>query len=489
MTHATPARPPGTEVPAETMVPLHIKLAHGLGAIAFGVKDNGFSTFLLIFYNQVLGLDAGLVGAAIMVALITDAVLDVVIGEASDRTQTRWGRRLPWLYAAAIPLGVAWWFLWHPPVGAGTAMTIGWLIALAIVVRALVSMCEVPSIALVPELTADYDERTVLMRYRFLFGWAGGLVLLLLAYGLFLVDGSGNTDVTQRAGYGPYALTGALMITLSVLLSALGQHRRVARPSPPPQSHGGLRGTVRAMRATLSHRAFLILAGAVLFAFVAQAITFALINYLLVFVWQLDRAAMTGYVFLLFASMIAAFVIVVPLSRRLGKRRGAVVASALSVVLYAVLYLWWVSGAFPGLPAAPSLPVLFAMVLFANASAITVMVLQSAMMADVVEASQADTGRRSEGLFFAGYFFTQKCATGIGIFIAGQILSRVGFPSGAQAGMVAHPVLHALVLAYVAALAVLAVGNIALLRRFPISRDDHEARVRRLAVTEDARGA
>lgn len=482
MTDAAATLPPGDRVP------LRIKLAHGLGAIAFGVKDNGFSTFLLIFYNQVLGLDAALVGAAIMVALLTDAVLDVVIGEASDRTRTRWGRRLPWLYAAAIPLAIAWWFLWHPPAGGGTAATVGWLIALAIIVRGLVSMCEVPSIALVPELTSDYDERTILMRYRFLFGWAGGLVLLLLAYGLFLVDATGNTDVTQRAGYGPYALTGAVMIAVSVLASALGQHRRVARPSPPRQSHGGLRGTLRAMRATLSHRAFVILAGAVLFAFVGQAITFALVNYLLAFVWQLDRPAMTAYVFLLFGSMITAFFVVAPLSRRRGKRGGAVLASLLSMTVYAALYLWWLSGTFPGTPDAPSIPVMFAMVLFANASAITVMVLQGAMMADVVEASQAETGRRSEGLFFAGYFFTQKCATGVGIFVAGQILSRVGFPAGAQAGMVAQPVLHALVLAYIAALAVLAFGNIALLRRFPISRDDHEARVRRLAVTEGMPG-
>ncbi|MFN3452374.1 MAG: MFS transporter, partial [Sphingorhabdus sp.] len=156
-------------------LPRSLKIMHGLGSVAYGVKDNGFSVFLLIFYNQVLGIDAGIVGTVIMAALIFDAFADPIIGELSDRTQSKWGRRLPWLYAAAIPLGIIWLLLWHPPA-MGQTGTIIWLFCTAVLARTLVAMCEVPSIALVPELTGDYDERTRLMRYRFLFGWAGGLL-------------------------------------------------------------------------------------------------------------------------------------------------------------------------------------------------------------------------------------------------------------------------------------------------------------------------
>ena len=167
-------------------LPRQLKVLHGLGSVAYGIKDNGFSVFLLIFYNQVLGIDAGIVGTVIMAALIFDAFADPIIGELSDRTHSKWGRRLPWLYAAAIPLGIIWMLLWHPPV-MGQTGTIVWLFCTAVLARTLVSMCEVPSIALVPELTADYDERTRLMRYRFLFGWAGGLLILILAYGIFFI--------------------------------------------------------------------------------------------------------------------------------------------------------------------------------------------------------------------------------------------------------------------------------------------------------------
>ena len=466
--------------PKAERLPVWLKVTHGLGSIAYGVKDNGFSTFLLLFYNQVIGLDAGIVGAAIMVALIADAFVDPVIGELTDRTRSRWGRRLPWLYGAPIPLAIAWMLLWSPPEMSDT-MTVAWLIGLAIVVRSLVSMCEVPSVAIVPELTADYDERTAVMRFRFLFGWGGGLVILLLAYGVFFGGAKGLVD---PAGYFPYALAGALMMAGAVLFSAAGQHKRIAvsnlADAKPATS---LRHIVRDMRDTLSNRAFLWLIFAALFGYVNQGITFSMNNYLLGFFWQFTQGEMIAYVFLLFGTMIAAFLLVAPLSAKLGKRDGAIVAGAVALLVNSGIYFAWIQGVFPGLPGKPSVAAMFALVFISNTFSIMLMILSSSMMADVVEASQSETGRRSEGLFFAGFFFMQKCATGIGIFAAGLILSFAAFPANAKPGEVGGDVLGNLALGY--ALAVLVIGTLGLIvmRRFPISRADHEAR---LALLDDA---
>ena len=161
-------------------LPTRLRLTQGLGAMAFGVKDNGFSFFLLIFYNQVLGMDAGLVGLALMLALVFDAVLDPLIGYFSDRTYTKWGRRLPWLYIAPWPLAIMWVILWSPPTGEAPSF-LG-LLGIAVGVRVLLSACEVPQVSLLPEITADYDERTTLFRYRYLMGWGGGILMMVLAY-------------------------------------------------------------------------------------------------------------------------------------------------------------------------------------------------------------------------------------------------------------------------------------------------------------------
>ncbi|MEQ1726260.1 MAG: MFS transporter [Sphingopyxis sp.] len=476
--------------PQPARLPVPLKLFHGLGSIAYGVKDNGFSTFLLLFYNQVVGISAGIVGTAIMVALIADAFADPIIGELSDRTRSRWGRRLPWLYGAPIPLGLAWMALWNPPA-MSEPMTVAWLIGFAIIVRTLVSMCEVPSIALVPELTADYHERTLLVRYRFLFGWGGGLAMLALAYAVFF---GGPRGLTDPAGYFGYALTGAVMMAGAVMLSAAGQHRRIARPSPPrAEMAAGLRAIAKEMTRTLSNRAFLWLVAATLFAFINQGITFALTNYLLGFFWQLSQGEMIGYVVMLFASMVAAFLIVAPLSARMGKRNGAIVAGVFSLGFNSIIYLAWLGDIFPGLPGKPSVPSLFTLVFLSNSMAICLMILSSSMMADVVEASQQETGRRSEGLFFAGYFFMQKMATGVGIFIAGQILSLAAFPAATRPGQVSGTVLGNLATGYVIAVFVIGIVGLLILRHFPISRSDHDARLKLLDDTAqldvDAGGA
>jgi len=381
-------------VPPPKRLPVWLKATHGLGSIAYGVKDNGFSTFLLLFYNQVIGLDAGIVGAAIMVALIADAFVDPVIGELTDRTRSRWGRRLPWLYGAPIPLAIMWMLLWHPPEMSDT-MTVAWLIGFAIIVRSLVSMCEVPSVAIVPELTGDYDERTAVMRYRFLFGWGGGLLILLLAYGVFFGGAKGLVDPD---GYFPYALAGALMMASAVLVSAAGQHKRIAVSNladvKPVMT---LRHILRDMRATLSNRAFLWLIFAALFGFINQGITFSMNNYLLGFFWQFTQGEMVAYVFLLFASMIAAFLLVAPLSAKLGKRDGAIFAGAVALLVNSGIYFAWIQGFFPGLPGKPSVAAMFALVFIGNSFSIILMILSSSMMAESSRHRRARPGGGPRG--------------------------------------------------------------------------------------------
>nr|WP_315477794.1 MFS transporter [uncultured Sphingorhabdus sp.] len=463
-------------------LPRSLKVMHGLGSVAYGVKDNGFSVFLLIFYNQVLGIDAGVVGTVIMAALIFDAFADPIIGELSDRTQSKWGRRLPWLYTAAIPLGIIWLLLWHPPE-MGQTGTIIWLFCTAVLARSLVAMCEVPSIALVPELTADYDERTRLMRYRFLFGWAGGLLMLIFAYGIFF---TGEKGVSDPVGYDAYSVWGALMMTGAVLISALGQHRHVAKQSTPAPRGVGLGNAFAEAKVTLSNRAFLWLVSAAVFGLINQGLTFALTNYQLGFLWQLKQMEMLYYALILFTTVIVAFIIVPPLSARLGKKNAAILLAMISMTFTAGLYGSWLLDLVPGAPNNPSILFMFALVAMTNSAAVGMMMLTSSMMADVVEASQQETGRRSEGLFFAGYFFMQKCAVGIGTFAAGMILTFADFPQNAEPGRVDVAVLDGLALYYMGTVLTFGIIGVLVLRHFPISRESHNERLRVLNTAAES---
>ena len=80
------------------------KLSYGVGQAAEGIKNAAFGTFLLLYYNQVLGLSGSLAGIAIFIALCFDAVTDPIAGSISDNFRSKWGRRHPFMYASAIPV-------------------------------------------------------------------------------------------------------------------------------------------------------------------------------------------------------------------------------------------------------------------------------------------------------------------------------------------------------------------------------------------------
>lgn len=481
--------------PIEGRIPTRLAFVHGLGSIAYGVKDNGFSTFLLLFYNQVLGMDAGLVGSALALALVLDAFVDPVVGHLSDRTYTRWGRRLPWLYFAPVPLGLVWYLMWTvegEPSFWGLVLT-------AMAVRSLVSCCEVPSVALVPELTRDYDERSRLMRFRYLFGWGGGLFIMTLAYTVFLGD-----HMLSREGYVQYGLAGSLLIVFAVLTSALGQHRVAAHwpaTAPEKQSLGVAFGEIVS---TLSHPAFVILLIAGALTYTSQGITFSISNYLYLFIWQMQATtfdfgplgtvnALKIYPFFLFLSVVATFFTVGPMHLRWGKRATAAVTAVLGMIFWVVPFvlrhfdLWWAEGSMA------STLGLYALIFVSNLFSVAAVISGASMVADVVEASEEKTGRRSEGTFFAGNFFMQKCATGLGIFVTGYLVELAGMPEKAVPGQVAPQVIDRLALGYTIIVAVFAILIALVLRRFPITREDHAARVQALSgagrADPDASGA
>jgi glycoside/pentoside/hexuronide:cation symporter, GPH family len=468
-------------VPVAEKLPLRIKLGNGFGSIAYGVKDNGFATLLLLFYNQVLGLDAGTVGFILLIALLLDAIIDPLVGFWSDKTHTRWGKRHPWMYAAILPMVAAWTMLWHPPEMPKESLYL-YLLVVAFAMRAAVSCYEVPGLSIVPSLTADYDERTSITRWRFLFAWGGGLLMLLLAFAVFLVP-TAEYPVGQlnEKGYQLYGITGAVLMLTATLVGALTTHARIAKLPDTPPTHLPLGETFRQIRRTLANKAYLILIGGSLFAFVTQGVAFSITTYMLTYFWEMPQEGFLAYSLTLFVGVIGSFLLVGYLQPRMEKRTATVMCGIISLAITLMPYLLRFADLFPANGSPALIPALFTLVTISNAFAVCSMMIGQSMAADIVEDSQARTGERNEGLFFSGYFFVQKCSHGVGIFITGQIISLSGLPAKAMPGEVAAPVLSNLAIAYISVLALLSITSISILTRFPINRADHEERVRKLA--------
>ncbi len=444
-------------------VPVRTRIFYAAGAIAYGIKDNGFSVFLLLYYNQIIGLDAGLVGLMLLLALLLDAFIDPAVGHFSDRTRSRWGRRHPWLYASAIPIAGFWLALWMPPAGSQMFQLL-WLLVFATLVRMSLSLNEIPSIALAPEMTIDYHERTAILGLRYLFGWIGGLAILAAAYGYYELA---DPNVASADRFYAYAMAGSIIMLVSIMVSAVGTHRRYARPMADTVHQPSLAD----MAAALRYRPFLLLLLAAFFGFASQGITFALSSFLLGYVWKMDSTEQVIYAASLFAGVLVALVMARRMGLAYGKRRSAIVLALATGAIGSLPYLLLLAGLFPETGTRASLMTYLPIVTLATATGIATMISAASLMADVTTAHAQISGKQQEGVFFAGQFFMQKCVTGVGIFVAGQILVFVGFPAQANPATIDPDVVTSLAAVYVAVVLVLQVATAWAFSRFPVDAD------------------
>ena len=466
-------------------VPLVTKLGYGFGSVAYGIKDNGFAVFLLIYFNQVIGMPAEQVGLAILIALIADAFFDPVVGYLSDRTQSRWGRRHPWLYAAILPICMTWLMLWNPPeLGSGALFIV--LIFMAMAVRFSFSAYEVPTLAILPELTSDYDDRTEVFRYRFLFGWAAGLAMLFATYRFFLApDENYQNGILNPDGYHLYGVVGAIVMFIALLVSAIATHKRIAKPThftvrKSQQVHG-----LHDIMSTFKFRPFVILLIAGVCAFANQGLAFALANYLLLYVWEFPKNIFELYPFALFGGVVMAFFLIPFVAKRYEKHKAAAVLAVLASLSVTAPYLLRFTGLAPDNGELALYILVLSFVGVGTGFGVCVMILGSSIVADITDASEAETGKRSEGLFFAGFFFMQKCIGGLGILVSALILSGIGFPEGAIPGNVSTVILDRLTITFASATIVIGLIGAFVFFRFPLGRLDHEARLAQLAVAAD----
>lgn len=462
---------------------LRDKLFYGLGSVAFGVKDAGFNTLLMLFYNQALGVPAGAVGLAIMIALIIDAFADPLIGTWSDSFRSKLGRRHPFMYAAALPIAVSYYFLWSPPDGLSADQLFWYLLGLTVVIRICISFYEISSAALVVDLARNYDDRTGFLSYRYFFGWIGGLTMGVLAFSFFLAATPAYpTGTLNLDGYRVYGLTASLLMFSAIVASSLGTQRLVGgfRPAPDKRPFV-LARSAREIRDTLLNRPFLTIAGAILFLFAATGVSHGAVTYFRVYFWELSGDQISLILVSNFLAVFAALFGAPRLSAALGKKRAAVALCVAVIIASPVMYWSRLLGLLP-----PNGSELLYWLLFVSSFVNTLLVVclgvvASSLLADVVEHAAVRTGRDAAGLIFSTNAFTLKAISGIGAFGLGMILAFVEFPAGAKAGEVGQDVLLSFALAEPAAVMALQFTALALILSYPLTRAAHEANLRKLA--------
>ena len=453
-----------------------IKFFYGIGAAPYGIKDNGFSYFLLIFYSQVLGLSPVLTSLALTVAIVVDAITDPLIGYISDNWRSKWGRRHPFMYFSIIPICLSYALMWNPPefILQSQGYMFGFLVVMAVSIRIFLTFFEVPNTALISELTTDYDKRTGLMGLRFMFGWLGGIGMAFLGYTFFFQAEDGSNGILQAQGYGQYGIAAACLMFVGMLASSLGTHKTIPYLHTPPEKDIlSPRRVVREVMDVMKNNNFMALFLASIFFGTASGFTAALSIYFSTFFWELVPAQLAIITMLQAVAAVCAVPVARRLSGKFDKRRAAL-GTFIFILLWGPSLL--VARLLEVLPENGD-PMLFPMILahnFTNLIFVIVFgIMFGSMMADVVEDTAVDTARRSEGIIFAARGFAGKMVTGLGIMLAGAVLSLINLPRNAKPEDVEPEVLIDLVLFAAPLEAILYLSAFAMMRRYRISRQKH----------------
>jgi GPH family glycoside/pentoside/hexuronide:cation symporter len=468
-------------------LPYGTKLAYGFGAVAFGVKNNGFDYFLLLFYSQVMGVDAPLVGLALLIALLFDAFSDPVVGYLSDNTHSKWGRRHPWMYASALPVVICYFLLWVPPAGLTGNELFPYILVLAILIRVFITLFEVPSSALSAELTQDYDDRTSLFSYRYFFGWIGGTLMATVALAVFLAPTEEIPNgLLNKQGYGVYGIFASILILISILVTALGTHRRIAHFKPPPPKRAmSLKRIFVEIYETLGDRSFLALFLTALFGAIAAGLSAGLSFYMSGYFWEFSTDQISVLSFSIIISAFLALIIAPLISKRVGKKRGAIIVGVTAFTIAPTPVVLRLMGLMPENGDPMLFPIIWFAVVAEITMVITLSILTSSMMADLVEDSEIRTSRRSEGVLFAAATFARKAVQGFGVLAASGVLAVVQFPKGVAPGQVPEETIFKLGLFYAPTLFVIWMLAVAVLKLYRIDRGMHEENLRKLAAQEE----
>ena len=415
-------------------LPLSTKLYQAIGALPDALKNFAFGALLLFYYNQVLGVSASLASLGIMLALIVDAITDPVVGSLSDNMQSsRFGRRHLLMYGSALPLGLSLFFIFVPLDGLSDTGLFMWLTAFAIAVRVSMTFFLVPWTALFAEFSDDYVERSNILTYRYLFGWAASVGL---GFGVWTwifptteayAPGHLNPDA-----YTLFAVLLATSATLAVLFTTVLTHREIPYLLQPthvsqPMSLARVLGE---LLLALKNRNFLILFTFLLFLSALGGALGTLEIYMQTYFWGLLTEDMRWYSISLVGAAVA-FSIVNLLQKRFDKKHLVIGAVAFALVNGMAMVNLRFLGLLPENGDDLLLAILIGSATLQSGAAIVGAVIGTSMFADIMDQQELQTGFRQEGMFSSAQSFSVKATSGLGLLLGGLLLDFVvRFPEG-----------------------------------------------------------
>jgi GPH family glycoside/pentoside/hexuronide:cation symporter len=405
--------------------------AYGTGTIVDGVVSGSLGLYLFYYITVVCGLPNSLAGLSVFLGLIIDSMVDPIVGSLSDNTQSRLGRRHPFMFASAIPLAILLGVIFSIPAGVSGWGLFAFVTGVTLLLRICHSFFNLPYIALGAELSDDYDQRTVVVASRFLASPFGVIAPILFGTATILL----GARINIRANYVPMGWSLAAIVIVVAAITGFGTLPALKRlHQVKPRAGSAVARVLVDVREIFRNRSFVSLFACLILIFTAAGVASVLGLHALRFFWAVPPAVIPAVQLAPIAGILIGSVVSLIFVPKLEKRTVVTVGLVLFAVLQAWLPLLRIAGVLP-----PNGPLVYGL-LMANAAVITfvttgVSIAFQSAMADAADEHEFHYGTRREGLYFAGLNFSVKAAFGVGSLIAGIGLDLIHFPTA----IASHP--------------------------------------------------
>ncbi len=422
-------------------------IGYGSGEFAVSLVINCVGFYLLYYFTDVFLISPVMAGTIILVSRLVQSFMNPVAGILSDRTETRWGKKRPFLLFAAIPLGF-FFFLLFSPAGLVSVHREACAFTTSILFLVAFSFVGIPYSSLTSVITHDSHERSLLSGWRMSFG--------LLAS--FVAAGFTRPIAAQfrneAIGFRYTSLLYGLLVVIILFITFNSITERNISATSTARTP-----ILNSFLLIWKNGPFLIISLASLFFFMAMNTLAATINYYFKYVLNAENMISVAFVSL-FAAAGFSIPFLIAAAKKWGKKKAFMASTAFLSLVLSVNYVLGVRG----------VPFTLSVLALAGVGIAGIFLFPWSLMPDTVEYMQWKTGHRHEGMLYGFFvlFFNLSAAfsgllTGLGLDLAGYAPNSVQTP-GAINGIF-------ILMTIVPALCIMA-GTL-LLRFYPIDEAMH----------------
>ena len=381
------------------------KVGYGLGDTASHFVWDMVGFWILIFYTDTFGISAAAAGTIMLIARFWDMASDPIMGIISDRTKTRWGKFRPYILWMALPYSILAVLTFTTPDFDATGKVI-WAGTTYFLLMTVFTAINLPYSSLGAVMTANSYERAGLNSYRFIFAFAGQLIVSGTALTLAKYFGNGN----DAKGY---QITLILFSVISFILFMITFSTTKERIQPSKEQKESLKEDFRNL---FKNGPWVILFVVGIISFIMFALQNLSIAYYFKYYIGKEESVQLFNI-----SGTIALIVAIPFSKHLakkfGKRNVYLFSSLISGLFFMALYL----------PGEKDIITIYVINILAKMSFAPAVPLLWTMLADTADYSEWKTGRRATGLVFSAATFAQKAGWGIGGALAGWLLVLFNF--------------------------------------------------------------